>query len=248
LTSELKYCRNCGAPVTNKYCQNCGQRASVYKVTFIETFNDLTENMLRLDAPFPLTLKMLVLNPGLLFREYLGGKRKKYYRPISFFILATLIYLFVRWVIDFEDYLEISIGTMENRIDLELFSQARDYMFQNIKSMAFILVFTMALSIKLFLRDKYSIPEYIAVSFYLNGFYSLLATLNLFFIQYVNSRIQYLAMVVMCAYFIYAMISFFQNKPLLAGIKSFLSYWMAYGAYIAIAFGVSYLLLMFDLL
>jgi len=131
---------------------------------------------------------------------------------------------------------------------LELFSQARDYMFQNIKSMAFILVFTLALFMKLFFRRKNSLPEFIAVSFYLNGFYSLLATLNLFFIEYVNSRIQYLAMVVMCAYFIYAMISFFQYKPMLVGVKSFLTYWLAYGAYIAIAFGISYLLVIFDLL
>ena len=247
MISESKHCRNCGITVEGRYCANCGQRASVYKVTFRETFNDLTENMFAPDAPLPLTLKLLVINPGMLFREYLKGKRKKYYRPISFFILATLVYLFARWVIDFDDYLEINIGTKEDQIDLEIFAQARDYMFQNIKSMAFILVFTLALFMKLFFRRKYSFPEFIAISFYLNGLYSLLATLNLFFIQYVNSKIQYLAIVVMCAYFIYAMISFLKYKPLINGMKSFLTYWLAYGAYIVIAFGVSYLLLMFDL-
>lgn len=245
--SEPKYCKNCGAITKDSFCSNCGQRASVYKVTFRDTFNDLTENMLTLDAPLPLTLKMLVLNPGKLFREYLGGKRKKYYRPISFFILSTLIYLFVRWVIDFEDYVEIIMGANEGRLDMELFASAKDYMYQNIKSLAFILVFTLALFMKLLFSGKGSLPEYIAVSFYLNGFYSLLATLNLFYIQYVNSKIQVLAMVVMCAYFVYVMISFFQIEPLKVGVKSFLAYWLAYGAYVFIAIGISYILLMFDL-
>lgn len=247
MTSESKYCKNCGITVTNKYCENCGQRTSVYKVTFRETFNDITENLFALSAPIPLTLKMLALNPGMLFREYLGGKRKKYYRPISFFVLSTLVYLFVRWVIDFEDYVEITIGANKDPVDLELFSSAKDYMYQNIKSLAFILVFTLALFMKVFFRRKYALPEYIAVSFYLNGFYSLLAMLNLFYIQYVNSKIQYLAMLIMSAYFVYAMISFFQHKPLKVGVKSFLTYWLAYGAYVFIAIGISYLLVMFDL-
>lgn len=246
MTSESKYCKNCGAITKDSFCAHCGQRTSVYKVTLRETFNDLTDNFFSLSAPLPLTLRRLVLNPGALFREYLSGKRKKFYRPISFFILSTLVYLFIRWVIDFEDYVEISVGTIENQIDLELFSPARDYMFQNIKSLAFILVFTLAVFTKLFFSTKYTLAEFIAVSFYLNGFYSLLAALNLFYIQYVNPKIQYLAMVAMCAYFIYAMISFLQNQRLKVGLKSFMIYWLAYGAYVLIAINISYLIIMFE--
>lgn len=242
---QSKYCKNCGSKAELSYCPNCGQRTSVYKVTFRETFNELTDNLISFGAPLPVTLRMLVLNPGVLFREYLGGKRKKYYRPISFFILSTLFYLFIRWAIDYEDYFEISVGSNDGRIDWEQFYRARDYMFQNIKSLAFILVFTLAVSLKLFFRSQYSLAEYIAVSFYLNGFYSLLATLNLFFIQYVNSKIQYLAMVLMCAYFVYAMISFFQSQGLKIGIKSVLLYWLAYGVYVFLAINFSYLIVMF---
>jgi len=243
---EPTYCKNCGAITKDSFCAHCGQRTTVHKVTFRETFDDLTDNLFSFSAPLPLTLKMLILHPGTLFRQYLGGKRKKYYRPISFFILATLIYLFIRWVIDFDDYLEISVRAKKNQIDLEPFSRARDYMFQNIKSLAFILVFTLAAFIKLFFSRKYTLAEYIAVSFYLNGFYSLLATLNLFYIQYVSSKVQYLAMVVMCAYFIYAMISFLQNQRLRVGLKSFMIYWLAYGAYVILAIIISYLMVMFE--
>ncbi len=145
------YCKNCGAIVKESFCGQCGQRSSVYKVTFKETFNDLTDNLFSHSAPLPFTIRRLVVNPGLLFREYLGGKRKKYYKPISYFILSTLVYLFVRWVIDFDDYVEIQVGGNKEKIDLELFSHAREYLFQNIKSLSFILVFTLAVFMSFFL-------------------------------------------------------------------------------------------------
>lgn len=240
------YCKNCGTITEDLYCAHCGQRSSVSKVTFSETFHDLTDNLFSLSAPLPVTFRELVLNPGAMLRDYLSGKRKKYYRPISFFILSTLVYLFIRWVIGFDDYIEILVGGKEQKIDLELFFHARDYMFQNIKSLAFILVLTLAIFMKLFFGKQYTLAEYIAVSFYLNGLYSLLATLNLFYIQYINSKIQYLAMAVMCAYFVYAMISFFQNHRLRVGLKSFLLYWLAYGTYMVLAIIISYLIVMFE--
>jgi len=243
---EPIYCKNCGAKNEDSYCAQCGQRAAVHKVRFRETFNDLTDNLFSNSAPLPLTVRELVLNPGLLFREYLNGKRKKYYKPISFFILSTLVYLFVRWVIDFEDYVEIPIGANTKKINLELFSNARDYFFQNIKSLAFILVFTLAVFMKLFYWRNYVFAEYIAISFYLNGVYSLLATINLFFIKYISPEVQFLAMVVMCIYFVYAMVSFFHDQRFKVGSLSLLLYWLSYGAYVFLAIIISYLIVMIE--
>ncbi|MBT8299494.1 MAG: DUF3667 domain-containing protein [Maribacter sp.] len=240
------YCKNCGEITEDLFCAHCGQRSSVSKVTFSETFHDLTENLFANSAPLPLTFRQLAKNPGLLLREYLNGKRKKYYRPISFFILSTLVYLFIRWVIDFDDYVELPLGGEKVKIDSELIAHAREYMFQNIKSLAFILVLTMAIFMKLFFRKRYTLAEYLAVSFYLNGFYSLLATLNLFFIKYISPKIQFLAMLAMCAYFVYVMVSFFQNQRYKVGLKSFLIYWLAYAAYVFLAIFISYLIVMFE--
>ena len=81
------YCNNCGEGVAGAFCSNCGQRSSVSKVTIRETLDDLADQIFSLSAPLAVTLKMLFVNPGLLFREFLSGKRKKYYKPISFFLL-----------------------------------------------------------------------------------------------------------------------------------------------------------------
>ena len=74
----------------------------MHKVTFKETFQDLADQLFSLSSPLPQTLKMLVINPGALLRDYLYGKRRRYYRPISFFLLTTLFYIIIRWMVGSE--------------------------------------------------------------------------------------------------------------------------------------------------
>lgn len=236
-----KTCNNCNAVVTSEFCPDCGQRTSISKVTFKETFHDLIDQLFSLSAPLPTTLKMLIVNPGRLFREYLSGKRKKYYKPISFFLLATLLYIFVRWLIDFSPFAQ-TIGNPSSSpvIDEALMEQARDFMFRNINNLLFFFVITLALMLKVFFYRRYMLSEYLAVSFYLAGFYTLLTTVNLFYMKYVNPNIQVIAMMVMWGYFVYAMVSFFEKRKWLVGIKSFFLFFIAYILYLFVAFYFSY--------
>ena len=238
-------CRNCGEFTTTAYCGNCGQRSSVDKVTFRETFHDLADNLFSISAPLPRTLKFLIVDPGLLFREYLQGKRKKYYKPISFFILATAFYLFLRWAVGFEISGTYSVDqSAAEQVDPDLFRQAVEFMFQNINSMAFFFVFTMSISLKLFFYKRYMLSEYLAVAFYLNGVYSLLASLNTLYMKFINPEVQYLAILFMWAYFIYAMIGFFQTKPVLTGIKSAIAFILSWMGYFFVALNFSYLIVL----
>ncbi len=240
---EANNCRNCGQRTITKYCANCGQRSSVYKVTLKETFEDLADNLFSLSAPLITTIKNLFSNPGKILREYLGGKRKKYYKPVSFFILTTAIYLFLRWSIGFEIQGEINLdqSTMD-QVDPDSLTRARDFMFQNINSLAFFFVLSMSLMLKAFFFNKYMFTEYVAVAFYLNGVYILFSAINILFIKYINPQIQYLAILFMGVYFIYAMIRFFRDQPFWVSIKSVLAFFLAYAGYIFLAFNLSYLI------
>ncbi len=242
---ETKTCKNCGRPANKAYCSNCGQRSSVYRVTMRETFEDLADNLFSLSAPIIITIKNLITDPGKLFREYLSGKRKKYYKPISFFILTTAVYLFLRWSIGFDIRGEINLdeSAME-QVDPDMLSQARNFMFQNINTLAFFFVLTMSIVLKGFFYKKYMFSEYVAVAFYLNGVYSLLASINIFYIKYINPGIQYLAILVMGGYFVFALIRFFQKRPWLVGIKAVVAYFVAYIGYIILAFSFSYLIVL----
>ena len=235
-------CKNCGQTTTAAYCEKCGQRSSVHKVTFRETIQDLADNLFSISAPLPRTVNTLILKPGLLFREYLEGKRKKYYKPISFFILATILFLFFRWLVDFDPFIEANTQADPQVPGSEKFFAAGKYMFQNINNLLFILVLTMALFLKLFFYRNYSLAEYVAVAFYLTGFYSLLAIINPLIYKFISPRIQFVAMLIMGIYFVYAMISFFEKRPVLTGLKSVFVYILAYVFYVILAFLFSFVI------
>ena len=245
MTSELKYCRNCGTPVINNYCENCGQRTSVYKVSFKETIHDFIDAAFSLNAPLFITLKLLLVNPGLLLREYLEGKRKKYYKPVAFFILTTVAYLVIRSAIGFDPFTD-TVVEVENTQNDQLITKARDFMLFNINKLLFIFVFTLAIFSKLFFSKRYTLAEYLAVSFYLTGIYTLFTTLNLFLVVWVGKEIQPLGILLMLVYFIYAMTSFIKTNKIMIFIKSLMVFMLSYTAYVIFSFGLSYFIVQFQ--
>ena len=90
------------------------------------------------------------------------------------------------------------------------------------------------------------LSEYVAIAFYLVGFYSLITSINIFYVKYVDPGTQYLAILAMAVYFIYAMIRFFKKSPLWVGFKSILAYFLAYVGYGSLAFGFSYLIVLLN--
>lgn len=245
MTSEPKYCRNCGTPVTNKYCDNCGQRTSVYKVSFKETIHDFIDAAFSLNAPLFITLKLLLVNPGLLLREYLEGKRKKYYKPVAFFILTTVAYLVIRSAIGFDPFKD-TVVEVESTQDDQLLTKARDFMLFNINNLLFVFVFTLALFSKIFFYKRYTLAEYLAVSFYLTGMYTLFTTLNLFLVVWVGKEMKLLEILIMFVYLIYVMASFIKLNKIVIVIKSLMVFTLSYIAYINISFGLSYLIVLFQ--
>lgn len=245
MTSESKYCRNCGTPVTNKYCENCGQRTSVYKVSFKETIHDFIDAAFSLNAPLFITLKQLSVNPGIVLREYLEGKRKKYYKPVAFFLLTTVAYLVIRSAIGFDPFKD-TVVEVESTKNNQLLTKARDFMLFNINKLLFIFVFTLAMFSKLFFLKRYTLAEYLAVSFYLTGMYTLFTTLNLFLVVWVGKEMQPLGILVMLVYFIYAMTSFIRTNKIVIIMKSLMVFILSYITYVILGFGLSYLIVLFQ--
>lgn len=239
--TQPRYCNNCKDELTGKYCNSCGQRASVHKITFGETFQDLMDTMFSVNTPLWTTLKMLIKNPGKLFREYLSGKRKSYYKPVAFFILMTVLYLLIRAAINFDPFSNSTI-TVEDNSEGKLLIGAKNFFLINIDKLLFVFVFSLGLFLKLFFLKKYLLAEFLAIAFYLMGIYTLITTLNMFYIQYLDSGFQFLAILVMWGYFIYAMMSFFQKKKVLVFLKALLIFILAFYLYFVLAFSISYLI------
>lgn len=84
-------CRNCKESITNNFCPNCGEQ-QYKRIEMKDMVGDFLSNVVTLEGPILQTVKDLTIRPGKMINAYLNGKRKGYYKPFQYYILASTIY------------------------------------------------------------------------------------------------------------------------------------------------------------
>lgn len=87
-------CKNCGNTFSGKFCNMCGEK--VYgeqdkKISHI--FEEVFHFLTHFEGSFLRTLKLVITKPGKLSADYCAGIRKKYFKPVSLFLVLVIIYL-----------------------------------------------------------------------------------------------------------------------------------------------------------
>ena len=80
-------CLNCGTEIQDEFCPHCGQKKEVKKLTWRTLVQETVHFFSHIEHSFLNTSIQLFLHPGRVIKEYLEGKRKKYYKPISFYLV-----------------------------------------------------------------------------------------------------------------------------------------------------------------
>ncbi|RNC83071.1 MAG: DUF3667 domain-containing protein [Balneola sp.] len=88
-------CINCGFEHGDKFCPNCGERSELRKITFNSVFCESFSTLTNMDRGFLFNVKNLFLNPSGTVHDYINGKRKNIFNPLSFLIIAISIYLLI---------------------------------------------------------------------------------------------------------------------------------------------------------
>lgn len=87
-------CKNCGNLFTGKYCSNCGEKVYTRNDKKLSgIFHEVFHFITHFEGTFFTTVKTFFGKPGKLSADYCFGKRKKYFKPISFFMLLVILYL-----------------------------------------------------------------------------------------------------------------------------------------------------------
>lgn len=87
-------CKNCGNLFTGKYCNECGEKVyTEHDKKLSHVFEEAFHFITHLDSKFLKSLKYLFSKPGFISKEYCEGKRKKYFKPVSLFLIGVVIYL-----------------------------------------------------------------------------------------------------------------------------------------------------------
>ena len=88
-------CLNCETALQGgeNFCPSCGQKTNTHRLTLGHFFHEFFHAFTHADKGiFHLLLGMLI-RPGVVAREYIEGKRKKYFNPFTFFLIMMGIYV-----------------------------------------------------------------------------------------------------------------------------------------------------------
>jgi hypothetical protein len=82
-------CKNCGNAFEGKFCNVCGQKADVHRFTFKHALEEFFHTFTHVDSGILFLIKELFKRPGTVAREYIEGRRKKYFSPAQYLVLAV---------------------------------------------------------------------------------------------------------------------------------------------------------------
>lgn len=240
---DSKNCKNCGTELTGAYCHACGQRDMPSGITLKQTAQDFLSYNFGVDGPALLTLKLLVVNPGKLVREFIHGKRKAYYKPVQFFIVSSLIYITVR---QFSGYDPLENVFQENDDGsfaefVERSNLAAEFMVKNINNLLLLLVISTAALLKLFHWKRQTFAEFLVLSFYVNAVYVFIGLIDIL-LSIVDVRLGSWKFLEFMAYLSYVYISFLGGFTLSRLLNSILIGVFSVLIYGVLGFGMSYLI------
>lgn len=85
-------CRNCDAALapSQKFCSQCGQRTDLApRLTLHEIGHDVVHALLHVDRSIFALMRALLVRPGYVAREYIEGRRKRYFGPFAFLVISV---------------------------------------------------------------------------------------------------------------------------------------------------------------
>ncbi len=91
-------CKNCGKVFAGNFCPQCGQEASVGPLKVADIPKNIFGAFFNIDGGFGSTLWQLIIRPGYLIRDYLEGKRVRYFRPFQTLFVLAAIYILVAMI------------------------------------------------------------------------------------------------------------------------------------------------------
>ncbi len=86
-------CLNCAAALApgQHYCSQCGQAADTHRISLAHFAHDLGHALLHADRNVFTLTAALARRPGDVVREYLAGRRKRWFNPVAYLLLVAAL-------------------------------------------------------------------------------------------------------------------------------------------------------------
>jgi|GEM_PF-335056 len=87
-------CKQCNNEFTGSFCNVCGEKVYTdHDRSIPHFFEDAIHFVTHFEGTIFTTLKAILFKPGKLSLDYCNGIRKKYFKPLPFFMLLVVLYL-----------------------------------------------------------------------------------------------------------------------------------------------------------
>jgi hypothetical protein len=98
LLPETNGCRNCGSEQRAAFCAEFGQKHFIHRFTVKTAFSEILSAAFSIEKGFFFTSYRILVQPGAVVKDYVGGKTKNYFPPFRFaFIWLTLYSITLVW-------------------------------------------------------------------------------------------------------------------------------------------------------
>lgn len=93
-------CINCATHFQGDYCPVCGQTADTHRFTIITALHNVITTVFAGDNTFVNTCASLLWCPGVVARDYICGRRVRYFRPIALLVRLVAVSALLMWLFD----------------------------------------------------------------------------------------------------------------------------------------------------
>ncbi|HCY89945.1 MAG TPA: hypothetical protein DHV17_06775 [Chitinophagaceae bacterium] len=94
MNEHEQHCKSCGQLFQGKFCPNCGEKVlHEHDKSVWHFFEEAIHFLTHFEGTFFATLRAIFFHPGKLSKDYCAGIRRKYFKPLPFFMLLVFLYL-----------------------------------------------------------------------------------------------------------------------------------------------------------
>lgn len=98
--SSERVCLNCGAHYRGNFCPSCGQAASTGRLAVKDMLRSIFATLVAGDNVFFRTAGALLLRPGYMVRDYLYGRRARYFKPVQMLVRLVAVFVLLSYLFD----------------------------------------------------------------------------------------------------------------------------------------------------
>jgi hypothetical protein len=212
-------CANCNAAIQQgqNYCPNCGQKAPTPRLSVHEIGAEFVHALAHVDRSVLSLIWLLLLRPGAVARDYVSGRRKRYFGPFAFLVVSVA---FTSAVIAISGFEAVSADAPNS---LATFLQ------HHINLLFFVEVPLLAAACRLIgFREPFNYAEYLVLTSYIAGLHILFYAVVVIPVWYVLrsdtvllTRLFYATLPIGPLYVAYGMYQFLPGRRFSSAIKGF---------------------------